>query len=193
MRVTEQKHRLYGSCRVSILRDTQKPSGHGQVTLGGPMWAEVWTRWTPTVSASLSQVWTCELIHHPTDTVNHHPENTACRPRQSCEYSAFTLFNTFRKQRNPGIFDHSIYKKIYSNVPKIKMFLHLESINFLPSGCPHCTSNICKLITSSLQQLCLFSPVPQHKSPDFSEAHNHFKPHQCHLLSKDKWVLKIMI
>lgn len=178
-----------GGCRVSICRDTQKPSGHGQLALGGPTWAEVWTRWTPTVSVSLSHLWFCELLHHLNDTVKHHPENTAGRPRQGWEYSAFTLFNTYRSRRNPGIFDHSIHKKVYFNVPKTKTFLHLvlteKASTFLLSGSSHSTFNICKPLTSGPQQPCLFSPVPQHKPPHFSEAHNHFEPHQCHLFSKE--------
>lgn len=53
-----------GGYGVSILRDTQKPSGHEHLAL---IWAEVWTRWTLTVSASLRHLWFCQLLHHLND------------------------------------------------------------------------------------------------------------------------------
>lgn len=97
-----------GGCRVSILRDTPKPSGHGHLALGGPTWGEVGPGELP---QSLPASAICDSANYfiTLMTVAHHPENTAGRPRQGWEHTAFTLFNTLRNQRNPGIFDHSIY------------------------------------------------------------------------------------
>lgn len=48
-----------GGCKVFILGDTQKLSGHnsGKPAVGSPAWAEGWTRWPPEVPSKLGLLW----------------------------------------------------------------------------------------------------------------------------------------